>query len=52
VPRTENVVLTAIVYFQPITRELSQLFANEVSRDVLAGAFPEGDDRPNPHNGE
>jgi chromosome segregation and condensation protein ScpB len=34
--RTENLVLTAIGYFQPITRgELSQLFGKEVSRDVI-----------------
>jgi segregation and condensation protein B len=34
--RTENLVLTAIAYFQPITRgELSQLFGKEVSRDVI-----------------
>jgi segregation and condensation protein B len=34
--RTETLVLTAIVYFQPITRgELSQLFGKEVSRDVI-----------------
>jgi segregation and condensation protein B len=33
--RTENPVLTAIAYFQPITRgELSQLFGKENSRDV------------------
>jgi segregation and condensation protein B len=34
--RTENLVLTAIAYFQPITRgELSQLFGKEVSRDII-----------------
>jgi segregation and condensation protein B len=34
--RTENLVLTAIAYFQPITRgELSQLFGKEISRDVI-----------------
>jgi segregation and condensation protein B len=34
--RTESLVLTAIAYFQPITRgELSQLFGKEVSRDVI-----------------
>jgi chromosome segregation and condensation protein ScpB len=35
--RTERLVLTAIGYFQPITRgELSQLFGKEVNRDVVA----------------
>jgi segregation and condensation protein B len=34
--RTENLVLTAIAYFRPITRsELSQLFGKEVSRDII-----------------
>jgi segregation and condensation protein B len=34
--RIENLVLTAIGYFQPITRgELSQLFGKEVSRDII-----------------
>ena len=34
--RTERLVLTAIGYFQPVTRgELSQLFGKEVSRDVI-----------------
>ena len=34
--RTENLVLTAIGYFQPITRgELWQLFGKEVSRDLI-----------------
>jgi segregation and condensation protein B len=34
--RNENLVLTAIGYFQPITRgELSQLFGKEISRDVI-----------------
>ena len=34
--RTENLVLTAIAYFQPITRgELSQLFGKEVGRDLI-----------------
>jgi segregation and condensation protein B len=34
--RTENLVLTAIGYFQPVTRgELSQLFGKEISRDVI-----------------
>ena len=34
--RTERLVLTAIGYFQPITRgELSQLFGKEVSRDII-----------------
>jgi segregation and condensation protein B len=34
--RTENLVLTAVAYFQPITRgELSQLFGKEVSRDLI-----------------
>jgi hypothetical protein len=34
--RTENLVLTAIAFFQPITRsELSQLFGKEVSRDII-----------------
>jgi segregation and condensation protein B len=34
--RTENLVLTAIGYFQPVTRgELSQLFGKEVSRDII-----------------
>jgi hypothetical protein len=36
VSRTENLVLTAIACFQPITRgELSQLFRKEVSRDII-----------------
>jgi len=34
--RSENLVLTTIAYFQPVTRgELSQLFGKEVSRDVI-----------------
>ena len=34
--RTENLVLTAIAYFQPVTRgELSQLFGQGVSRDII-----------------
>jgi segregation and condensation protein B len=34
--RTENLVPTAIAYFQPITRsELSQLFGKEISRDII-----------------
>jgi segregation and condensation protein B len=34
--RTENFVLTAIAYFQPVTRgELSQLFGKEISRDLI-----------------
>ncbi len=35
---TETMVLTAIGYFQPITRaELSEIFGKEVSRDTIAG---------------
>jgi chromosome segregation and condensation protein ScpB len=34
--RTENLALTAIAYFQSITRgELSQRFGKEISRDVV-----------------
>ena len=34
---TENLVVTAIAYLQPVTRaELSRLFAKEVSRDTIA----------------
>jgi segregation and condensation protein B len=34
--RSDSLVLTAIAYFQPITRgELSQLFGKEVSRDII-----------------
>jgi segregation and condensation protein B len=34
---TEALILTAIAYFQPVTRaELSQIFARPVSRDVIA----------------
>jgi hypothetical protein len=40
-PRTENLVPTAIGYFQPITRgELSQLFGKEVSRDIIGQLRP------------
>lgn len=35
---TEAMVLTAVGYFQPITRaELSEIFGKEVSRDTIAG---------------
>ena len=35
---TESMVLTAVGYFQPITRaELSEIFGKEVSRDTIAG---------------
>lgn len=35
---TETMVLTAVGYFQPITRaELSEIFGKEVSRDTIAG---------------
>ncbi|TCQ95439.1 segregation and condensation protein B [Neorhizobium sp. JUb45] len=35
---TETMVLTAVGYFQPITRaELSEVFGKEVSRDTIAG---------------
>jgi segregation and condensation protein B len=34
--RTETLVLTAIAYFQPVTRgELSALFGKEISRDAI-----------------
>jgi chromosome segregation and condensation protein ScpB len=37
---TENLVLTAIAYFQPITRgQLPQLFGKAVSRDVIGQLF-------------
>ena len=34
--RTENLVLTAIAYFQPVAHgELSQLFGKEISRGII-----------------